>query len=255
MSDVLKRPEDDEVLIGHKPFNILVCIPAHYKCHSLFTYSLTQMTNLTIAVLGPQHDVGVAMNIGTYVHKSRTELLQAALNADATHVLWVDSDMRFPADALLRLLRHQVPVVGINYAKKDMPPEFVAIKRVPEAEAAEGDYGAFLRTDEKSTGLEEVDAVGFGLVLMETAALADLPDPGKDPWFWYKQTSDGRTIGEDVYFCKYMLQERLGQRIFVDHDLSWECSHIGDFEYRCAHAALAEDDGSVRYQDQPEEAA
>lgn len=252
---VITDPQQDEQIVGNKPFNILVCVPTHEQVHALFAYDLAQMMNLTLAVMPAEmgHDVGLAMNIGTYIHKSRTELLEMALQAGATHVLWLDSDMRFPADALLRLLQHQQPVVGINYSKRRMPPEFVAIKRVPEVDG-DGDLGEICVTDERSTGLEEVEALGFGCVLMETEALMGLPDPRQEPWFFYQLTNDGRTIGEDVYFCKFMLRDKLGLRIFVDHDLSWQCSHIGSFEYRTSHAAAAMHDGYVNYDPAAEEA-
>ena len=223
------------------PYKIIVLVPSHESNHALFTYDLCQMMNLSVAAIPAHlgHELGFAMNIGTYIHKARTELLQVALGEGATHVLWIDSDMRFPQDALLRLLQHQVPVVGINYSKRRWPPEFVAIKRVP---TKEGDVGEMLRTDADSTGLEEVDAIGMGLVLMETDFMVNLPDPEKDPWFKFKMMPDGREVGEDVYFCKFIIKDLLKEKIFVDHDLSWQCSHLGTHEYRCGHAALMDDE-------------
>ena len=201
-------------------------------------FDLAQMMALTVSFMPPDegHELGLHMNVGTYIHQSRTELLQSALELGASHVLWLDSDMRFPTDSLLRLLKRDVPVVGINYSKRRLPPEFVAVKKIPwEAD----EVGEACITSEESTGLEEVDALGFGMVLMETATLVNLPDPLHDPWFWFDKTPAGRVIGEDVYFCKFMLQDRLSQRIFVDHDLSKECAHIGGFEFRCDHAEEA----------------
>jgi len=247
--------QPDEQIIGANAMNILVMVPCGEMLHSLFAYDLVQMMNLTLSVMPPNAgDIGLMMNIRTYIHRSRTELLEGALAAGATHVLWLDSDMRFPPDALLRLLQRDLPIVGINYAKREMPPSFVAIKKVPDPDDPSA-KGQVLVTDEKSTGCEEVDALGFGCVLMETSALIGLPDPKVEPWFSYRQTASGDTIGEDVYFCKYMLQERLGQRIFVDHDLSWDCAHLGAFSYKTAHAAAARDDGSVNYEPAAQEAA
>jgi hypothetical protein len=188
--------------------------------------------------------IALAFNVGTYVHKSRNELLLDALTAHeqdperprATHILWLDADMRFPRDAAIRLLKHQVPVVGINYSTRKMPPEFVAIKQITQDEDATS--GSKLVSDwEESTGLEEVDAIGFGFVMMEAAALVNLPDPRYDPWFFFEMTKHGTLMGEDVYFCVKMLKERLGLRVLVDHDLSKDCSHIGDFEYKLYHPA------------------
>lgn len=219
------------------PIRVKVLVPTHEKVDALFAYDLAQMMALTAAVMPPDegHELGLEMNIGTYIHKSRTELLQVALEEGATHVLWLDSDMRFPPDTFLRLLQHEVPIVGINYSKRRVPPGFVAIKRVPR-EGDDPTDGEFLHTNDDSEGLEEVDVLGFGAVLMDTSTLANLPDPKYDPWFWFGKTEHGAEIGEDAWFCLKMLQERCGQRIFVDHDLSKQCAHLGQFEYKCYHA-------------------
>lgn len=222
--------------IVDQPFKIIVSIPTHEHVHALFAYDLAQMMTLTTSLMPPDegHSLGLAMNIGTYIHNSRTELLQQALETKSTHVLWLDSDMRFPADSLIRLLKHRQAVVGINYSKRRIPAEFVAVERMPTKKDL---VGRFLYTGRESEGLAEVQSMGFGMVLMETAALVNLPDPKHDPWFWFAKTEDGRTIGEDVYFCTEMLRKRLKLRLFVDQDLSWQCEHMGSFGYKCAHAA------------------
>lgn len=219
------------------PIRLQILIPTHEKVDALFAFDLGQMMAFTAAVMPENCAIGMEMNIGTYIHKSRTELLQSALSSGATHVLWLDSDMRFPKDAFVRLLQRNVPIVGINYSKRRMPPEFVALKKIPW----DGGPGEVLETPDDATGLVEVDALGFGCVLMETATLVNLPDPQYDPWFWFDKTPEGRTIGEDVYFCKFMLQDMLNQRIFVDQDLSLQCAHIGQFEFRCDHVVQAEE--------------
>lgn len=217
---------------------IKILIPTHEKVDALFAFDLAELMAYTAAAMPEGTQLGMEMNIGTYIHQSRTELLQAALEEGATHVLWLDSDMRFPASALLKLLSNNVPIVGINYPKRRMPPEFVALKKIPWED---DEVGEVLVTNDETTGLVEVDGLGFGCVLMDTSVLANLPDPQHDPWFWFDKTPAGRTIGEDIYFCKFMLQDRLNQRIFVDQDLSRDCGHLGQFEFQCHHVAMADE--------------
>lgn len=221
------------------PTKIAVAVPSHEKVDALFAYDLAQMMSLTAGVLPEGVNLGMYFVTGTYIHKARTQLLQQVLEDGATHLLWLDSDMRFPRDTLIRLLQHQQPVVGINYSKRHIPAEFVAIKHIPDPNDPE-DEGEKLQTTAEATGLEEVDALGFGAVLMETERLHELPDPQEEPWFFYEQLPNGMTMGEDVYFCHHMLRNRLGLRIMVDHDLSWQCAHIGRFEFKCAHAETEE---------------
>jgi hypothetical protein len=208
---------------------------------ALFAYDLAQLMSFTAAVMPDTCSIALAFNVGTYVNRSRTELLLDALTAHekdphrpkVTHILWLDADMRFPRDAAIRLLKHQLPFVGINYSTRRMPPEFVGIKEITSDEDPKS--GAKVETLEDSTGLEPVDALGFGCFMMEAAALVNLPDPRYDPWFFFEMTKWGNLMGEDVYFCQKMVKETLKERIFVDHDLSKECSHIGDFEYKIYH--------------------
>jgi len=220
------------------PIHIAICVPTHFKVDALFAYDMAQMMAFTTAVMPENCSIGLHMNIGTYIHKSRTELLQDALSGPATHILWLDSDMRFPQDAAIRLLQRQVSFVGCNYSTGRMPPEFVGIKHIPLGDDPWD--GERLKTNDDSTGLEEVDALGFGVFMMEAAALRDLPDPNYTPWFWFEKTRFGHEIGEDVYFCLKMVKEHLNERVFVDHDLTKHVSHIGGFEYKFYHPLTTE---------------
>lgn len=76
--------------------------------------------------------------------------------------------------------------------------------------------------------------MGFGLVMMPASVFNDMPDPNLDPWFWFGMHPWGAHVGEDVHFFK-MLRDR-DIKIFVDHDLSKECAHVGSFEYLVEHA-------------------
>lgn len=206
--------------------NIAVCMPAHDQMSSYTAYDLAGMlmhTGTTLVAPGTIESLGLNIGAGTYVHRSREELAKVAVEAGADFILWVDSDMRFPRDALARLLMHNKPMVGINYSKRGVPPEYVAVKEIGWGE---GEVGQPCVTGPDSEGLEQVEAIGFGLVLMRTDILRQTAD--ERPWFWYEDGENGH-VGEDVYFCR--LVNEAGFDIYVDHDLSKECSHVGTFEY------------------------
>lgn len=215
---------------GEKPpLVVSILVPAHDMCATMFAYDLANLNSYTIAnitELGDTVTVGLTFCPGTYVHAARWDLLLAALEQGAHYICWIDSDMRFPRDALMRLIKRDVDVVGINYCTRGLPPRYVAIKEV-------GRVGSNLETTEASTGLEEVDAMGFGLVLMKTRPLLNLPRDGK-PWFWFEWMEERKNMmGEDVYFFKLMREA--GVKLYIDHDLSKECRHIGSFEYGLHH--------------------
>lgn len=216
---------------GSPPPKLAVAMASHDMVPATFATDLATMVMHTVNALPDGAGFGVNLCSGTYVHSARQQLIVSLLNQGVTHILWVDTDMRFPRDALVRLLLHDLPMVGINYAKRQIPTEFVALKEIswdPDGVSER------LVTGPESEGLEEVEAIGFGLVLMKTSALQGMPPTSDGPWFWFDWLEGQRQVGEDVYFCRLFRES--GQRIFVDHDLSKLCAHIGQFEFRCEHA-------------------
>lgn len=234
-------PEVIDIKEGRKRGpRIAICLPTHDMVPALTMYDLAGMTLHTGATLvadGIIEDLGMNLSAGTYVHRSREALAEGVVESGAEYILWVDSDMRFPRDALARLLLHDKDVVGINYSKRGVPPEFVAVKDVGWEE---GEVGVPCVTGPDSTGLEKVEAIGFGLVLMRTDVLRQTADDR--PWFWFENGENGH-IGEDVYFCR--LLNEAGFDIYVDHDLSRECSHVGQLEYRTQHALGFEEEAAA----------
>ena len=63
---------------------------------------------------------------GTLIANQRQELVFEALQAGCSHILFLDTDMRFPKDTLDRLLAHDEPIVAANYATRRMPVKTVA---------------------------------------------------------------------------------------------------------------------------------
>lgn len=154
----------------------------------------------------------------TYVHVGRNATLDAALQYGATHVLWLDTDMRFPTDTALRLARHDRPIVAANCLMRDP-------RRIWTATRA----GRRIETTIGSTGLEIVDRVGLAVMLMSMDVITTLPRP----WFrhgWNPETSTD--IGEDIMFCDAV--RAAGHAIYIDHDLSKEIGHIGHYTYKPA---------------------
>jgi hypothetical protein len=212
---------------------IAIALATNDNVSARFAFDLAQLVMTTQAYVPEGTQLGLTMAAGTYVHSARQELVEALVQQGVSHILWIDSDMSFPKDALIRLMERNEPVVGINYSLRGLPPDYVAIKRI-------GVPSEKLATTEDSTGLEQVEALGFGLVLTRIDALRKLPPMADGPWFNFDWLNESRQwVGEDVYFCK--LLGAAGVPIHVDHDLSKECSHIGSFEYTLAGVAAWKD--------------
>lgn len=213
---------------------IAIAIVSHDHCPVKFAYSLAKLAAYSARELPEDVEFTINMISGTYVHSGRQELLEAMLSHGVTHILWVDSDMAFPKDALIRLLMHRVDVVGVNYSKRRLPAEFVAFKSI----AWDGTKpSVLLETNADSTGLEEVESMGMGMVLIRAQCLKHLPSLDEKPWFFFEWLNGRRQVGEDTWFFRLLRES--GVRLFVDQDLSKEILHCGSFEYSCEHAEMA----------------
>lgn len=153
----------------------------------------------------------------TYVHVGRERFLAGAINQGATHVLWLDTDMTFPRDTAIRLAAHDQPIVACNCVMKTDPPLFTAQRD-----------GQRVATRPDSHGLEAVDSVGMAVMLMRLDVVAHL----SQPWFGHGLNVAGADIGEDIMFCQALRDA--GYDIYIDHDLSKEIGHIGQYTYRPA---------------------
>lgn len=150
----------------------------------------------------------------TYIHVGREWFLEASLKQGATHILWLDTDMSVPRELAVLLAMHEQPIVACNYVVRQASGLFTAFRdgqRVP--------------TTATSTGLEAVEYVGMGAMLMRTDVVAEL---GR-PWFRHGLNEFGGDIGEDVMFCRAL--GHAGYQVYIDHDLSKQVKHIGQHAY------------------------
>lgn len=194
---------------------VLVAVPCQDQCASWFAYDLGRLTAYSVAA-------GLSINMGliktAFLPSSRMQLAQMAIKARTSHILWLDSDMRFPKDALLKLLKHNEPIVASSYSMRRMPLGPVAYKTLDTSQPV------YIPND--ATGLVEVGMVGMGLMLTETRVFETIPSP----WFaseWRPEYRDYE--GEDVYFCRRAKEQ--GFRIMVDQGLTNEVGHLGEWEF------------------------
>jgi hypothetical protein len=164
---------------------------------------------------GPWATVTLGFVASTYIHVGREWFLEASIKQGATHVLWLDTDMSVPPETAIRLAWHEQPIVACNYVVRQPSGLFTAARD-----------GERIATTAASTGLEAVDYVGMGAMLMRTDVVQGL---GR-PWFRHGLNELGGDVGEDVMFCRGL--GAAGYTIWIDHDLSKEIGHIGQTTYR-----------------------
>jgi len=203
---------------------IAVCTPARDMVHSNFTFCLVNM--VAYHTLNTPDAICLKINQGTLIQNQRADLCLEAMREDCTHVLFIDSDMTFPQDMVGRLLAHDKDIVATNCARRRMPTG-------PTARCLEGQL---VYSMPESTGLEEVESIGMGVMLISRKVFESL----SEPWFETPWRTDKRGyIGEDVFFCRKA--RAAGFKIYIDHDVSKEIGHIGTFEFRHEHTWVMRD--------------
>jgi hypothetical protein len=194
----------------------------------MYTYDLVNM--VAYHTMNTNDAVSLKISQGTLIANQRAELSLDAMQENCSHVLFVDSDMRFPQDMIGRLLKHDLDIVATNCARRRMPtgPTAQLYKENGERE--------LVWTMPDSSGLQEVGSVGMGVMLIKANVFAAL----SEPWFETPWRHDKRGyIGEDVFFCQKAAAA--GFKIHIDHDVSKEIGHIGMFEFKHDHTWVMRD--------------
>jgi hypothetical protein len=191
---------------------VLLGVPCTETVRSEFAQCLAGLTQYNA-----QHfiDSSSCFITSSVLHDSRNKMIMTMFH-DSTvtgceWIVFIDSDMVFPNNAVERLITHSphVKVVGVNYCSRIEPYN-------PTCRKFEG----FVYTTSKTCGLEEIETMGMGMVAIHRDVIETLEMPYFD-WVTGKKSF----IGEDVYFFNRVRQ--CGFSVYVDHDLSKEIYHIG----------------------------
>jgi hypothetical protein len=170
------------------------------------------------------------MHMGTILLNQRNDLVRRALQLEGTHILWLDSDMRFHRNLLVDLLEHNEAIVGCNYVTRRHPIRPVSVRRGPEGRED-------LYTTPEDKGLVEVEYTGSGVMLVDLDVYRNM----QEPWynFWFNEKAKA-FVGEDVYFC--LTARELGLKVLIDQAASQGIRHIGEQEYDHASSVNIRDD-------------
>jgi hypothetical protein len=198
-----------------KPVKVSILVPTRDMVHSHFAYSLTQLVK-TSSEAGI--DVYLFFDSSTILLNQRERLIDEAIKIESDYVLWLDSDMMFPSNVILRLLAHNKDIVACNYMKRSLPMKPVAYRDL-------NDWDSWLPL-EPFDELIKVQGVGMGCMLMKTEIFSKL----EKPYFEFRYKEDTQDwFGED-----FILQDKLiklGYDINIDTLLSIDIKHMGIYAF------------------------
>jgi hypothetical protein len=168
--------------------------------------------SLAMLCMNPGAPVALVNAKSSLVPLGRNQCVGAAQAMKASHLLFLDTDMVFPADTLRRLLAHEKDIVGATYSKRAAPFHPLTI--------TEGGKLA-----QVSSGLHRVKLLPTGCLLIRLGVFDQLSAP-----YFNLETEGGQLRGEDYYFCERA--RAAGFELWCDGDLSSQLGHAGQKIYR-----------------------
>ena len=186
----------------------LIAVPCMDEVAMPFTMSL--------AMLNKTGDCVISMVANSLIYDARNRIAGQAMDIGADYVMWFDSDVTFPPDTILKMLKHMEEgkdIVSGLYFRRKYPYTPVIFKSlewdgVPKSEGYE---------DYPRDSVFEVAGCGFGCVMTKVEPFFDIVNDG-EPLF-----TPMPGTGEDLSFCIRARQR--GYKIWCDSTI--KCGHVG----------------------------
>lgn len=171
----------------------------------------------SLALLEKVGECTLAMKAGSLIYTSRNDLALRAVQSDMDYVFWMDSDMQFPPDTLVRMVdvltKNDLDILTGLYFRRVPPYSPVLFDRLE----MRGNICSWSEFKELPDHLFEIGGCGFGCVLMSTEVFLSV------------QAKHGNMFapignnGEDIAFC--IRARDCGYKIWCDPSII--CGHVG----------------------------
>ncbi len=164
------------------------------------------------------------------VNRARNSCAAKFLSGDCSHLMFVDADIQFNPQDIMKLINHDKDIVGGVYPQKTLPPKMVVNT---------------LNNGEHEGNLIEVGTLGTGFMLIKRTVFEQMIEAGATPYvdeiglspqenanqydfFQCTIDSNGRYLTEDWSFCRRWRQ--LGGKIWADKTIG--LTHVGYFRFQ-----------------------
>jgi hypothetical protein len=241
------------------------------QCNYMYMISLINLLT-ALGQKGIHSMFEIAAN-ESLITKARNILVEGFIRSDATHMLFLDADLGFDPQDIIRMIEADKDLIGGQYAKKkinwdvvkrvvqgcpDIPPHAINAVIAESTFRPIGDQMSF-RLDEPvevesiATGmmlirrevftkmaaeLPEIEIVSGGSETMDPKTMTRTTDPHRKAHAYFDVSIDPNTrayTSEDFTFCKRWRQ--IGGQVFL---APWTRTvHVGTYEYVCDLASIA----------------
>ena len=241
--------QDGDWLAAQRPMFATPCYGG--MCTEPYLRSMLDLTR-ALMTLGVAHRVETMAN-ESLITRARNRLVQRFLASDATHLYFIDADLRFRAGDVIRLLAHDKPVVAGAYPAKVVHEDrlvgrtFDSVEELRRAtiqyvvNVVYEDEDAMARGEVRvRQGLVEAHDAGTGFLCIQRHVIERmveafpetryLPERSSEPaWALFDTSIDehGRYLSEDYTFCRRW--QRIGGTVWVDPTVVLD--HVGTYVY------------------------
>ena len=255
-----------------KPPKIFIATPMFGgQCNYMYMISLINL----LTKLG-QHSIHSMFEIAaneSLITKARNILVEGFIKSDATHMLFLDADLGFDPDDVIRMIQANKDLIGGQYAKKkinwdvvkrvcqgvpNIPPHAINAVIAESTFRPIGDQISFkldepVEVESIATGmmlirrevftkmaaeLPEIEIVSGGSETMDPKTMTRVTDPHRKAHAYFDVSIDPVSkayTSEDFTFCKRWRQ--IGGQVFL---APWTRTvHVGTYEYVCDLASIA----------------
>ena len=181
-----------------------------------------------LSLMKAGHIVTVYYHNELYIDRARNFCAGLFLDSDCSDMVFVDSDLQFEDDAILKLIKHDRQLIGTAYRLKQEHIHYPIVL----------DFSHENNCKEEETGLVYVKSMPTGLMRIQRSVFEELikhydmkcDDQGLYQFFRtgtvFSETNSW--FGEDAYFCK--IWRDMGKELFVCPDIN--TTHIGSMEFK-----------------------
>jgi hypothetical protein len=235
-----------------KQKHIYICTPMFGgQCTGVYVQSLINL----IAILGAKgYKTSCAFMFNeSLITRARCNMAHQFLQTDADYLFWIDSDIRFRAEDVIKMLESDVDVIGGIYPKKEINWETVknaAIDGKEDLQKYTGSFVVNLLNAEPSVTVPadqpcEVSAIGTGFMLIKRDVFEQLKPHtqtyvsdmshlgGQEIYGFYLDPIDPeskRLLSEDYFFCHQW--RKIGGKV---HAAPWcNLGHMGTYLFEGA---------------------
>lgn len=191
-----------------QPLKVMIGIPSNDMLHADFAMSL-----ISLILIASQEGIQIAVinQHSSIIEIGRCEICETAINYGADYLLFLDSDMTFPSDLLIKLIAHKKDIVGCD-AMRRRPPFTSVIK---------GLDNKVLDHEKQKEGLIEVKGISTACLLINLNVFKKITRP----YFCVEYSGNKTFLGEDFYFSNKV--RNASYKIYCDMGLSKKIGHIG----------------------------